>query len=688
MKKLFDWKVVSFALVISALIFRSLPFNDYPVLNILVSIYLFIIAVIFFLYLPGRFINNFIKAKLSFLQDIFLSIVYGMLLFTLVSFVFSYFKADFITIIIVAIIDFFVLKRKNLFSFKLNRSDLLIYTAILLLAIIFSVPMLTSGYVGDSLRLVGVNNYDGYWYLSLINELKVNFPPQHPGFSGEQLYGYHFLLFFLMAKIGSYFNLSNINLMFKLFPLLIALLWGVGVYVLMLDWSKSRAASLFAVFLTMFGGSFVFISWFEGHRNLSLDSGYGILQPSSSLVNPTFAISIVILTAFLFSIFKYMSTKSSRWLLPITVLVGLAPLFKVYGGIIILGGFLLFVGYEFFRKRFKILLSLLGVVILFFTTYWPFTDRSVYLILYPFWAPHNVLRDNFPWYGYDEKIRTYSEQGVIKGIIRTELYAFYIFFIGNIGSRIIGLFLGAIKAIRERKLPSIFFLLVFSMTLASIIIPLFFIQSGKVFETIQFAWYFLFLVSLFSAFGIGYLFSAKLNIILKLAIVSVVVLLTLPSAIEGISKYVVGTGWLVDQSFYESTKFLEKRGNYYDTVLSIPEKTYEINYDTLYRMFRAGGPRIPALANKRSFLSFEYFDFKELDVKGRIMFTNALLVLERDLDEKRSIGTASQKDKIDLGFKKYEIKYIHSPYPLKFVSLFDNIKQVYGNSGAYVYEIK
>lgn len=657
-------------------------------MEIIASVILFIIGIITFFYLPGKFVNNLLKIKLLFLEDLVISTVLGILLFTLVSLVFSFLKIDILIILFFAVIDILVIKQKFWTKFKFNRKDLIPVFIILILSLIFSITTITSGYTGDSLRLIGVNGHDGLWYLSLVNELRSNFPPEHPGFAGEPLRGYHFLLFFVMAKIGNIFNLSTITLMVKLFPVFTAILWGGGVYVFMYEWSKNRLTSVFAVFFTMFGGSFVFLSWLEGHKSLSLDSGYGIMQPATSLVNPTFAISIVFVIVFLFSVHKYINTKVVGWLFLITLIAGLTPLFKVYGGIIILGGYILLVAYEMIRRKFYILLSVLGVVILFFTTYWPFTEKGAHLIFHPFWAPHNVLRDNFPWYGYDEKIYTYSRQGVIRGLIKTELYAFYIFLIGNMGSRVVGLLLGIIKLIKDRKKPSAFSLLVFSMAFASIVIPLLFIQTGKVFETIQFAWYFLFFMGIFSAFGFGFLFSLKYNFILKILLAIIIIAITLPSSIEGLAKYATLSGPLIEEPFYDSMRFLSKKGDYKDTVLSLPSEYVNLDKNDLLREFRSDKPRISALANKRSFLSYEYFDFKELNIDERIRFVSSILKLEKSVVNNEFESIENLKPVIEKGISDYEIVYIYSPYPLKFVDLFGNIEKVYSNTRAYIYEVK
>lgn len=685
--KILNRHTFSLVLVISAFVLKQFAGPNASLFGLILSYYLFFVSVIFILYLPGFFINSLIKAKISIAENIFLSTVYGMLFATLIFFIFSILKLDVAALIIVAAVDYFALKKINVSKIKFSKIDSAIYFAIIFMAFIFSLTMLTSGYVGEALRLVGVNNYDGLWYLALINELKFNFPPQHPGFSGEMLTGYHFFLFFLMAKIGSIFNLSNINLMFKLFPILVSLLWALGVYVLMLAWSKSKFTALFAVFLTMFGGSAVYITWLYGYKNISLDSGYGVLQPATSLVNPTFAISIIFFIAFLLSILKYYKSKSLGWLFPIALIAGLTPIFKVYGGIIVLGGFVLFSLFEIYKRNFYILLSIIGVILLFFGTYWPFTDRSVYPVFYPLWAPHNVLRDNLSWYGYDEKIRTYSEQSVIKGIITTELFALYVFLFGNLGTRLIGLLFGAVKAIKERRLPSLFALLVWAMAGASLLIPLFFIQSGKVFETIQFMWYFLFLISLLSALGLGYFLLLKISMVIKIAVVLIIVLLTIPSSLGSISFYLAKSGGYLDQPFYESAKFLSKNGAYDEVVLGLPKKDVELSLVALKRGYMAGGPVIPAIANKRSFLSYEYFLF-DVNVDERIDLMYKILLLERIIDLDDTVDVSSLHNEIKERIGAYDVKYIHSPDTLNLIGLFDNMKEVYRNSGTIIYEVQ
>lgn len=659
-------------------------------MEILIQSFLFLLAVITLFYLPGSYINSLLKVKLNLLEDLFISTVFGLLLFTAFSFFTSYVNLQIIVVIAFLLLDILAIKSKFWTRLRLDKKDIIPLLFVLFLSLIFCIPMITSGFEGDSLRLIGVNNIDTLWYLSLINELKFNFPPDHPGFSGEPLFGYHFLLFFLMAKVGDIFNIPSITLVLKLFPVLIGILWGIGVYALIKKWIKNRLTAVIGVFLTMFGGSSVYLSWLEGYTSLHIDSGYGIMQPATSLANPPFAISIVFLIAFLFSLHGYLKSRFYGWLFIISLIVGLTPLFKVYGGIIIIVAFALLFLYEIFRKKFNIIFFSLISAILFFLSYWSFTDRNAHLIFYPFWPIHNTLIDNFPWYGYDEKIRTYSQQGVISGLIRTELYALYIFFIGNLGTRIIGLLLGIIFFLKNRKRPSLFTVVFLFLTLIALVIPTFFIQTGKVFETIQFAWYYLFLVSILAAIGYGCLFSLRFNLILKLFLIIIIIVATIPSAISSLRGYLnFNESTIMDKDFYNSLSFLSKNGDYNDTVLVLPEPSYLVTRDNIEKWYTYDNrPYIPAIGEKKSFMLNEYFDFKELNKKERLNFINQIVDIEKATDDGKLKVTEDVVGFVSEKLKTYGIVFIYSYYPLKFPNLSDNIELVYSNPKAYIYEVK
>lgn len=646
-----------------------------------INIFLFLISIFLLFYLPGRFLTYKLKLEINLLEDVFLSTVLGLVFSTLIFMIFSFLKVEFIGILIILFLDLFIIKDKFWANFALNRKDIKPVIIIFLVSLIFSLPMISNGYLGRSLKLTG----DSLWYLALINELKVNFPPFHPGFAGTPLTGYHFLFFFILAKISNIFHLSPIELLFRYSPTLVSVLWAIGTYVLMFKWSKSRTTALWSVFLSMLGGSFVFFSWFEGHKSLSLDSGYGMLQPAASLLNPPFAISVVIMIAFIFSIYQYLNQNKKQWLVPIVLFAGMVSLFKVYAGMIMLGGFLLFFLFNLYKKKFIVIIAAMGILVLFMSTYWPFTDKSAHLIFFPWWAPHDVLLLNMPWYRYDERIYTYTKLGVIKGWIETELYAVYIYFIGNLGTRFIGFLAAPIYFIWNKKWPSVFSIVLFFMLTISILIPLFFIQTGKVFEITQMTWYFLYLSSLFASFGLTAIFRLKYSRIIKIILFVFLIIITLPSALSVIYFYVFNNPGFVSDRYYKAMQFLQKDGSYNQTILQVPDQKIRPNDKDLLSWYRNGSTKIVALSNKRAFLNYEFFDFKETDPRIRIAIIKRLISAEKESVE----GTLPRSlyKQINNDIKNNKIVYVYSSYPLTIFERADFIKKIYDDkNGNIIYK--
>lgn len=648
------------------------------------EILIFLIAIVVCFYLPGKFLFAKLRLALSFPQDLFLPFVLGIMLFTLISYIFSWLKLEIIILPLVLIIDFVVIKSKKWIPNNIDNRHLIPLFIILILAVIFSFSMLTTGVYGNTIKF----RQDDLWHLALINELKNNFPPDNPGFAGVPLKGYHFFYNFLLAKISNIFIISPFSLYFHYFPLFIAILWGFGVYGFMNMWSKKVTIALWATFLTMFGGSFAFILNLQGHKGLSLDSAFGIQQAASSLVNPPFSISIVIVIAVLFAFYKYFLTLDKGWLVPIVLCVGLVSMFKVYAGIILLGSFLLLMLMQLFKKKFIFLIAFFFTGILFITTYGIFRDPSSTLIFAPLWAPHSVLIDNMPWYGYTEKMYTYTRLSVIKGIIETELYSWYVFAFGNLGTRLIGLLFLPLLFFKKGKKLSFFTVLILLMTLISILIPLFFIQSGKVFEIIQMAWYFLFFVSLLSAFGFHALFNFKYNVTTKIVLFLIILIITLPSTYEnyrGYFDFLRSSGAPLSDPYFNAMQFLGEEGSYNETVLEIPDKNIHATKTDLKRWYRSTTPAIVAFSNKRSYLSYEYIDFFGTNPQERIQFIEKILIF--NITPPSTATYRNLQKEVEDGLRRNSIVFIYSPYPLSSFTNLKNIKQIYQNQVATIYRV-
>lgn len=645
----------------------------------MIDIALFLLVIVGCFYLPGTLLVKRLKLRLSSLENIFFATVIGMMIFVLLSYIFSWLGIWYLIIPILLIADIFCLKRKRILPCSFRHENLLPLFLISVLALLFSLNMVMVGIHGDSI----FSRRDDSWHLALINELRAHFPPDNPGFAGVPLKGYHYFYNFLLAKVSQVFPLSPPSLHFHFFPLLMAFLWGIGVYLLMYKWSRDRRAALWAVFLTQFGGSFSFILHLKGHTGSSLDSAFGISQPATSLINPPFSISIVILITALFALYQYLDTRQNNWLVPLILCGGLITMFKVYAGMIFLGGFMLLVLLEFFKKRFGLLKAFLVIIALFFGTYGVLADHSARLLFYPFWAPHKVLLDNMPWYGYEEKHYTYSKYSVIRGLIKIEVYALYVFIIGNLGTRVVGL-LGL--PLKNRKLPSLFSLTLLAMLVISFLTPLFFIQTGKVFEIIQMAWYFLFFSALFASLGLSKLFSLKYSRILKFLFFATILITTLPSAYEKYKTLAAISTKRTSLStpYFKAMQFLRLQGSYENTVLEIPAKRVTPTEEDLRRWYKGSSPAIVAFSNKRSFLNYQFIDFPGTDPALRINFLQKILLFNKFVET--GDDTQLQKE-VEDGLLKNKISFIYSPYPLICFEKIGRIRQIYQNQGTSIYRV-
>lgn len=644
----------------------------------------FFLFIVICFYLPGRFFSNKFRFKLNLPESLFFNTLFGLAIFTLISYALSWIKLTVLLLPIFLLISFISIKEKSIKTSGFDKRDWPYLVVIFISALIFCIPVILSGQFGNNIRFFGVNAFDSLWHLSLINELKYHFPPDNPGFAGIPLIGYHFFFNFLLAKISAFY-ISPLSLYFRFIPPFLALLWGIGVYALILKWTKSREASLWAVFLTIFGGSFAFILRLEGHPG-SLDDALGMTQPYTALLNPPFAISIVLIIAFLFSLYQYLETKNKYYLYPLAVFAGIATMFKVYAGIILLGGFGLLTIIQFFRKDYFFILSFFGSLILFYFTYWILRDPSSRLIFDPLWSPHKVLLDNLPWYRYDEKFYTYSRLHVKHGLFEIESFALLVFIVGNLGSRVIGMLFNIFAFLNNRK-TSLFAVTMLLMLLISLLIPMFFIQSGKVFEIIQMTWYFLFFSAFFAAAGFGKFFSLNLSKLTKGILIITVVLITFPSAYEKITTNVNFKGGFLSPDYYKATEFMKSQGVYNSTILEIPPSNIGIplntvDSDAVSWFYTSSSPRFIALSEKRGFLNNEGITFTGTDFRVRLELITSIIKYEKYPEAENYFRF--QPD-IEQGLKNYKIKYIYSPYSLSRLEKTGIIKKIFENPEAFIY---
>ncbi len=380
---------------------------------------------------------------------------------------------------------------------------------VLVLVILFSsltlsLTMLRSGLNYDfGIGFWGPNGHDAIWHLSLINQLKSNIPPLNPIFSGTTLSNYHWGFNLVVALLSNLLKISPSILYFQILPPLFAILIGTLSFLLAYKITKNYYQSLFFVILNYFAGSFGWIYTLVTSGSLGGESQFWSMQSASTLLNPPYALSLVIL---LFGLILFLTQKlNTKNSILLGFIFSLLTLSKIYAAIIF--GFALattiiisFLKTKKLSKYDLIIFSSFSFFFLIFSYYLGIFNSESLVVFRPLWFPTTMIEsiDKF----YLPRLASYRfnlSQNItlikLPVFLFIELLLLLIFIIGNSGIRIFG-----IKEIMVN--PKFFnkkFLLISFMLFFSLIFPLLFIQKGTAWNTIQFFYYFLFFLNFYTA---------------------------------------------------------------------------------------------------------------------------------------------------------------------------------------------
>jgi len=386
--------------------------------------------------------------------------------------------------------------------FSTTKEKIITSIFILLSSLLMSVTMFRSGLNYEyGIGFWGPNGHDAIWHLSLINQLKQNIPPNNPIFSGTILSNYHWGFDLIVALISKITQLSPSIIYFQIFPIIFAILLGFLSYNFARLVTKNHSLSLIFVFLNYFASSFGWIVTLIKFGQIGGESMFWSMQSVSTLLNPPYALSLIVLLLGLTLWFHHKDSKSILWSLITGFIFSLLCLIKVYSAILI--G--LSLGIYFFIKYLKTkkisqfnffvcgFFGIFSLLILF--KLGVFGDNSL-LEFKPFWFTHSMIEsiDKFYWptlasYRYNQT------NFLIKLFI--ELLLLLIFIVGNLGVRIFG-FIHFFKKSKD-KINSDINILFYSFLLISFIFPLLFVQKGTAWNTIQFFYYFLFIINFYLA---------------------------------------------------------------------------------------------------------------------------------------------------------------------------------------------
>lgn len=373
------------------------------------------------------------------------------------------------------------------------------------------------------------NKHDALWHLALMGAIDRSVPPQNPLLNGQKLEGYHYFNDLFWVVIHKLTGISLLTLYLKVAPIFLAFLFSATTLWLFLKVFANKVLAILGAELTVFGSGFAYLAPIFFPASKGLQSAFWLDQPVHLGINQQLLLSLSIVNVVLVLFFSNYK-KMWKW---IGVLAGGVIAIKVYAGLLLLSGFGMVSGVQFFKQKKLDLLKifLLGVVVAI-----PFVLLIGNGNGFPFWwQPGWFFKGMFESgdrlnYSQWEMLRqeAAAHHSVPRLIILWSV-ATSLFFVGNFGAKIIGFLLIPFVLWKAKSNEKLFWLLSAVLIGIAFVVPTFFLQKGVVWNTIQFLPYAYVPLGLFLIKGIDVTFKLQS---LKRAVIILLLLLSLPTTIQ------------------------------------------------------------------------------------------------------------------------------------------------------------
>lgn len=412
------------------------------------------------------------------------------------------------------------------------------YLLIFIGSAVWSVTMVKSGLTYSfGLGFWGPNGHDGIWHIALIRSLSQG-TWEMPIYAGEILKNYHVGLDLALAFIHRFTGLPAMLLYFQIVPPLTALALGFLVYRLVNRVWGNKNAAWWSVFFLYFGGSFGWLVSLIQGRGWGGESLFWAQQSISTLINPPFAVSLVLIFSGLLSLLNALETKKINWYVWSILLFSLTSVTKIYAGIIVLTGLGLVSLYEIYTlKKFRLMIVTLVTGLFSALLFFPLNRNSSSLIHFqPFWFLETLmaLSDRLGWPRFYQAMTTYRQSGNFIKAFLAYAGALALFIVGNLGSRI--LFVAGLSGLNKKfTLTGVVTIFLFQGIFLGILFPSLFVQEGTPWNTIQFFYYSQIFAGILAGLGLSRLLVVKKPLAVLITIIIVGV--TLPTTLNSLQNY-------------------------------------------------------------------------------------------------------------------------------------------------------
>lgn len=374
--------------------------------------------------------------------------------------------------------------------------------------------------------------HDALWHISLAKLAFSSLPFSNPFHAGSALSGYNYfidLVLFSITKLG----IDVIKGYFFVLPVLAVMLYLHSTWLYLRDVCKNSFERLLSIFFLYFATSLSYL------LTLFTDQTFGgatlrgfpvvtSLYPSSMLLNLPYAFSLPLIIYTLVYLSKNSALSKARNLV---IIIFLAFGLKFYAGVTIL--LLLFFNTPA-RKYLKLTMIVLLPILLAYYLFYRGSGIGFPFDLDPLALVHVVIDDVHLFYNHSLTLARYHLYQNIAGfpfkLIAIETLSIILFFTINWGTRMFGYLIGVTVKNPDKITKS---LLAASLILG--FIPVFFVQKGGWYNTMQFMYYSNLLLSLATVKLLSGLRLVKPKLALFMTIL--ITLPLIPSTLEQLNYY-------------------------------------------------------------------------------------------------------------------------------------------------------
>jgi len=455
----------------------------------------------------------------------------------------------------------------------MSKKQKIIFALVFLICFLFQIlPVFRSGLSYDyGVGFWGSNGHDAVWHLSLINHITNPFKIKLPIYGGELLNNYHPFYDILIALFSKITFINSSIWYFQIFPVISTVILLVTSYKIGYKITSKFSGGLILIFLNSFANSFGWLVTLFRSGQIGGESLFWSMQSPSNQLNPPYLLSLLFLN---FLILIIISRKKTVLTTILTILLlSLTPITKSYGGVVayLVYGFYSLLNLKKDRYFLKTLLLSLPFAYIIFSLYNQTSSASSVFIFQPFWFVNSLIESPDRLYIPILASMRYTLEAsnrIGPRLAMVYLITIGLFYLGNFSWRLLG-FLSLKKFKNNLKFPLL-------ITIAiTALVPLFFIQKGTSWNTIQFFYYSLFISNIFLCFFL----SQSNKLIFKISL-SIVVLTNLIASYENIQRYLSNPApATLPDSEIEALDFLKNKPD--SLVLTYPyDKYVKDNFQT------------------------------------------------------------------------------------------------------------